>query len=213
MDKFKNELMKLKIEKCRKNLELNQMKTYVVENVLELYSLMDELIEEETTVNVGGSQTLFETGMIDYLRKRNVVFQDRYVETLTREEVLNIYREAFFCDTYVCSSNAVTSDGKLVNVDGNGNRVAAMTFGPKQVIVIVSVNKIVKDEEEALHRIQTIAAPANAIRLQKDTPCTRCGECVNCNSKDRICASYVALSRQIVKDRIKVVFIKDEFGY
>lgn len=213
MDEYKKKLMDIKIEKCRRGLELNQMKTFVAENVSELHGLLNELIDDETTVNVGGSQTLFETETIEYLRKRNVVFQDRYKENLTREEVLNIYRDAFFCDTYLCSSNAVTLDGKLVNVDGNGNRVAAMTFGPKQVIVIVSYDKIVKDENEAIQRIKTIAAPANTLRLHKNTPCVKSGECVNCNSEDRICASLVVLSRQIVKDRIKVIFIKEEFGY
>ena len=213
MDEHTNEILDIKLEQCRKNLERNQMRTYVVDNITQLHHLLDELIEDETTVNVGGSQTLLETNTIDYLRNRNICFQDRYVEGLTREQVLEIYRKAFLCDTYLCSSNAVTMDGLLVNIDGNGNRVSAMTFGPKQVILIVSTNKIVKNEEEALERIKRFVAPSNAVRLHKNTPCVKTGMCMDCKSKDSICASKVVLSRQIIKDRIKIIFIKEQFGY
>ena len=157
--------------------------------------------------------TLFETGIIDYLKQKDINFLNRYKEGITPAEVQEIYRNTFFADEFFVSSNAVTEQGELYNVDGNGNRVAAMIYGPKTVIVIVGINKIVKDLESAVNRIKAISAPANAKRLNKNTPCTKVGYCMDCSSGERICNDYVLIKRQNQKGRIKVIIVGKELGY
>ena len=111
------------------------------------------------------------------------------------------------------SSNAITENGELYNVDGNGNRVAALVWGPKSVIVVAGYNKIVKDIDEAKTRVREIAAPSNAARLGCDTPCTKTGHCMDCSSSKRICATTVITGRQRVENRIKVILVGEELGY
>ena len=111
------------------------------------------------------------------------------------------------------SSNAITEKGELYNVDGNGNRVAALIWGPKNVIIVAGYNKIVKDIDESRARIEEIAAPANATRLGCDTPCTKTGHCMNCASPKRICATTVITGWQRVQNRIKVILVGEELGY
>lgn len=157
--------------------------------------------------------TLFETGVIEHLRISRYKFLDRYEEGLTKEEINKIFRESFFADAYFASSNAVTEDGKLYNVDGNGNRVAAMLFGPSKVILVVGENKIVKNIDEAIKRNREISAPANAKRLNKSTPCAKVGYCMDCKSKDKICREYTVIESQNNKDRIHIIFLRDQIGY
>ena len=130
-----------------------------------------------------------------------------------REEVEEIMRKAFVSDTFLASANAITENGELYNVDGNGNRVSAMIFGPKQVIIVAGLNKIVTDLHAAVERLETVASPANCVRLGRNTPCAKTGRCGHCLSPDRICNDYVIMAHQRDKDRIKVIFIADEFGY
>lgn len=213
MDQNLKTLFDLKLEKTRNALIKNNMETHIVENTEELRILMNNLVKDKSSVSVGGSQTLFETGIIDDLRSRDIIFHDRYQEGLTKEQIQDVYRKAFSDDYYIMSSNAISEEGHLINVDGNGNRVAALTFGPKHVIVIAGYNKIVVNEKEARQRVQTIAAPANAIRLNKETPCTNFGQCDDCKSKDRICSHYVVTKRQSVAGRIIVILVKENLGY
>ena len=162
----------------------------------------------------GGSQTLYETGIIDKLRQMEINLLDRDRPGLSRPERNEILRQQLMSDYYLCSSNAVSMAGKLYNVDGNGNRTAAMIFGPKQVLVIVGANKIVKDEAAAIERINTIAAPANCARLNKDTPCVKTGFCTDCQVAQRICAAYVRLDRSMTEKRIHVIIIRHgQWGY
>ena len=157
--------------------------------------------------------TLFETGVMEYLRSGRYKFLDRYKEDITREEVVNMFKESFFADAYFTSSNAVTENGELYNVDGNGNRVAAMLYGPEKVIVICGVNKIVKDIEEAIKRNRECAAPINTKRLNKETPCSKVGYCMDCKSKDRICNEYTLIKRQNIKERMHIIFLNENLGY
>ena len=120
---------------------------------------------------------------------------------------------AFDSDVYFAGTNAVTENGCLYNVDGNGNRVAAMIYGPKSVVVVVGVNKIVSDLDAAKERVRKIAAPANTVRLSCDTPCAKTGECMDCNSPSRICCNFVVMSNQRVKDRLKVIILDESLGY
>ena len=124
-----------------------------------------------------------------------------------------IFRQAFTCDTYLMSANAITENGELYNVDGNGNRVAALMFGPKSVIVIAGWNKIVPDLEAARQRVRQIAAPANTTRLNTQTPCKVLGSCQDCHSDSRICCDYTVLGQQRIKGRVKVILVGEELGY
>ena len=203
----------LKINRTIESLKKNNMNGYYAKSREELIDIIEGIVKSGSKVSCGGSMTLFETGVIEHLRCGRYEFLDRYKEGLTKEEVVEIYKKAFFADAYFVSSNAVTENGELYNVDGNGNRVAAMLYGPDKVIVICGVNKIVKDVDEAIKRNRECAAPINAKRLNKKTPCTKVGYCMDCNSPERICNEYTLIKRQNNPERIHVIFLNENIGY
>jgi len=213
MDNYVNEVLKQKIDRTIKNLEKNNMKGYYAKNVEALHDLLATLIEEGSTIGLGGSMTLFETKALDFIREGNYELLDRYAEGLDAEAIKKIYRESFFADTYLMSTNAITEAGELYNVDGRGNRVAALIYGPDQVIVIAGANKIVNNLDEAISRNESIAAPANTKRLGLNNPCKEVGYCVDCNSETRICNNYTFIKNSLEKDRIHVIFLNENFGY
>ena len=210
MDNHVKKIMDIKIEKTVKNLITKQFAVYVAETRKEAVDIVKDLIPQGASVNLGGSQTLFELGLVDELSHMDIEFQNRYAENA---DVQKVFRDAYHADIYLTSSNAITEDGILLNVDGNGNRVSAMIFGPKEVIVVVGINKLVKDIDAAIKRIYEIAAPMNNVRLNRNTPCTKTGICQQCDSPDSICASYVAIRRSQQDKRIKVVLVKENLGY
>lgn len=213
MDNNISWVTKQKIKRTIENLEKNNMEAYFVEDESALLNKINEFVKADRVVGIGGSMTLFETGVIDYLRNGKFELLDRYKEGLNAEELTELHRRNFFADSYFVSSNAVTENGELYNVDGKGNRVAAMLYGPDKVFVIVGVNKIVKDLDEAIERNRQCAAPANAKRLNKNTPCAKVGYCMDCSSEGRICNDYVVIRRQMTKGRIKVFIIGKALGY
>lgn len=215
MDRNKYEIIRLGMERTAEALRRNNYYSVCVENKEEALDLIETLLDENSvsSVAVGGSMTLFEAGVLEFLRSGKYDFYDRYMAGLTKEQIGEIHRKAFSCDAYICSTNAVTENGELYNVDGSGNRVAAMIYGPKNVIVVAGYNKIVKDIDQAQARVKSIAAPANAVRLECKTPCAATGRCVDCKSDGRICADYVVMGRQMIKDRIKVILVGEELGY
>lgn len=213
MDKNVTWVNEEKIERTIKALEKNNMAGFYVKDKKELLDKIDELVEEGSSVSVGGSMTLFESGIIDHLRSGRFDFKDRYASGLSKEDIKKIYRQAFSCDAYILSANAITESGEIYNVDGTGNRVAAMIYGPDKVIVVVGANKIVKDVDEAVNRIKSCVAPANAKRLNRNTPCAKVGYCMNCSSPERICNEYVLIKKQPVKNRINVIFLNESLGY
>lgn len=202
-----------KVKRTMEALNKNNMGAYYVKNEDELHKLLSELIPCQQTVSFGGAMTLFETKTLDWLRQQDYNLLDRYAEGLTPEDIKQIYRDAFSADTYLTSTNAITEEGELYNVDGRGNRVAAMIYGPDQVLVVTGTNKIVKDHDEAIERNRRMAAPANVKRLDRKTPCAKVGYCMDCNSPDRICNAFVTISKQFDKDRIKVIFVEGDYGY
>jgi len=213
MDNNLQKIIDLRVEKTIKALEKNCMKGYYVKSEEELFNLIDSLIGNDKLITSGGSMTLNETGVTAYLNdKYKGIFADR-AACNSPEEIEEVFRKAYISDTYFASTNAVTENGELYNIDGNGNRVSAMIFGPKQVILVVGTNKIVPDLNAAEERLRKIACPANTVRLNCDTPCKEVGECRNCHSPARICCSYVTLAQQRKKDRIKVIFINGNYGY
>lgn len=202
-----------KIEKTINNLKKNNINGYYVKDNDELINLIKDIAKEGEVVSVGGSMSLFESKVIELLRSGRYEFLDRYKENLTQEDIKEIYRKSFFADTYFASANAITEDGKIFNVDGNGNRVAAILYGPDKVVLIVGVNKIVKNIEQAVSRNRAISGPANAKRLNLSTPCVKTGQCMECNSEDRICCEYTVIKRQRNPKRMHVIFINDTLGF
>lgn len=212
-----------RIEKTMERLQRHRMAAYYVETKEEVIPLLKTLMKDGETVSHGGSETLKECGVIDMLNSGDYNYLDRS-KAQTPEEVEQIYRDTFSADTFLTSANAVTEGGLLYNVDGNSNRVAAILYGPKQVIFVCGYNKIVKDLDEAVTRLKTIASPKNTKRLGCDTYCAREGECLamgrdasymcdGCRSPQRICCNYVISTFQRHPDRMKVILVGEELGY
>lgn len=213
MDKSLLQSYEAKLETLKNRLENKNFKVSIVDNSEELISLIKNTIKDNDKVSLGGSKTLEETGLFQELYKMNINLVDRYKQGISKDERDDLLREAFTSDYFITSTNAISMNGNLYNIDGTGNRVAAMCFGPKNVLVICGLNKICDDEESAKSRVQNTAAIANAIRLNKDTPCVKLGYCINCNVADRICDSFVKIEKSHVKERIHIIFVKEYLGY
>lgn len=224
MDKATAEVLNLKIKKTMENLRKNNMEAYCCENAEQARELFKTLVKPGDTVSHGGSETLRQLGIVEMLKSGDYNYLDRSRPGITRDEVEEIYRKTYSADVYLTSSNAVTENGELYNVDGNSNRVSAILYGPKSVVVFVGVNKLVRNIDEAITRVKTIAAPANTLRLSCDTPCGKTGECISlkkdkpfltdgCACEQRICCNYAVSAQQRQKNRIKVVIIKEQLGY
>ncbi|MGN0352756.1 MAG: lactate utilization protein [Roseburia sp.] len=194
-------------------LEKRQMEAYYCPTACEAVEKALSFLTPGSTVSFGGSMTLEETGMLTALRgKKDITLIDRSTAS-NPEEVKKMYHDALSSDFYFMSTNALTKDGKLVNIDGNGNRVAALIYGPEHVILLVGMNKIAANEEEAISRVHQTATPMNCIRLNKKTPCAVTGVCADCLSPDCICNQTVITRRSGTKGRIKVILIGEDFGY
>ena len=202
-----------KAQQTIKQLKKNNMAGYYVHDSKQLLRLLSDLIPPGTTVGSGDSVTLEQAGVFEFLRNGDYNFLDKFAPTLTREEKRQIYLRNFTADTFITGTSAVTKDGKLFNIDGNGSRVAPMLYGPEQVIVVVGVNKLTDNVDEAVLRTRQTAAPLDAQRLGKETPCVTLGRCIDCNHKQRICNDFVLITGQFSKDRIKVIIINEELGY
>jgi len=209
------------IETLLNNLRNNRMDAYYVSTISEVAPRVASLLKEGETVAVGGSMTLEETGVLSLLRNGKYIFLDRYAPALTPAQRDEVFLRSMSADTYLCSANAVTMGGELYNVDGNANRIAALAYGPKQVILVVGINKIVDDLPAAIRRVKTVAAPLNAKRLNCDTYCARVGHCAavdgamtdGCRSDARICCSYLVTGQQRKPGRIKVILVGEPCGY
>jgi hypothetical protein len=172
-----------------------------------------ELIDSEALVGCGGSQTLDQLDIINLLIKRGNRVVHHNHSDLPPERILELRREELGTDIFLTSANALSMDGELVNIDGIGNRIAAMTFGPKEVIFVVGINKITTDLQAAYERAQNIAAPINAIRLSRNTPCTQRGKCMNCDSPERICRATLVIDRQPSQTPTTVLIVGEILGY
>ncbi len=170
-----------------------------------------ELIPREDTVSWGGAMTVDELGLKQRLAQEGYTLLDRDTAQ-TPEEKQAIMRQALTCGTFLMSSNAISGDGQLVNIDGMGNRVAAMCFGPRQVVVVAGMNKVMGTLDDAVARARNIAAPANAQRFGIRTPCGLTGQCGDCTSPDCICSKLVITRFCMPAGRIKVVLVGEELG-
>lgn len=169
------------------------------------------LIPENHVVSWGGSVSIDEIGLRPYVLEHRQVIDRETAKTPAEKQ--DIMRSALTCDTFIMGTNAATEDGQLYNIDGNGNRVAALIFGPKQVVVIVGMNKVEPTLEAAITRARTVASPINMQRFSKKTPCAVTGMCADCNSPDSICNQMVRTRRCAPVGRIKVILVGENLGY
>ena len=204
---------KAKIETVIKALEKRQMKGYYAEDGAAAVAMILDMIPEGSVVGRGGSETLNELGVFDELNKGNYTCIEPFKES-DPEKSFELKRAVLCADVLLTSANAITMDGQIVNIDGNGNRVAAIIFGPNKVIYVVGANKLVGSLEEAEGRIKHDACPPNCIRLNKQTPCAITGKRGNCLSPgNTICCHTVVTRYNSLEDRVHVIFVNDNLGY
>ena len=201
------------IEEAIVNFSKNRIKLSYFEDTEIFYKYIDNLIKPKQTVGVGDSVSFEEIGLYDYLRNLDINFLDKYNKELTKEEKKALYINNFSSDIFFSGINALSSEGKIYNLDGNGSRVAPIIYGPKKVILVCGINKLVKNEKEALDRIKLKAAPLDAIRLNKKTPCVKTKICMDCKSPDKICNYMTVIQGQFDPDRIEILLINRELGY
>lgn len=203
----------MEIEKTLAALKRNHMQGIHLAQAKELPAQLAKLVLQGSSVGWGDSVTLEQLGVFTYFRNGRYTVFDKHQPGLSREQKRRIYLDCFDADTFITGVNAITMDGKLFFIDGNGSRTAPVLYGPRQVIVIAGTNKIVAGEQEAVQRARQIAAPLDARRLEKETPCAKLGRCVDCHHQQRICNSFVLLTGQFSSDRVKVVMVDGSFGY
>lgn len=202
---------KAKFDTIIKGLERRGMKGLYAEDKEEALKLALSFIKEGDIVSCGGSMTLAEIGLQEHFAEAGA----EWINPNIIEDLDKKYEErvrALGSDVYYMSSNAITMDGVLVNIDATGNRVGALCFGPKQVVLIVGANKIALDEEDAVKRIKTYACPPNCLRIGRNTPCTVTGKCGDCLSKETICC-YTVATRACITGRINVILVNENLGY
>ena len=198
--------------KLIKNLERRHFEAHYCHTAEDIIAKVKSIIPEGSSITWGGSMSIRDIGLTQVLKDGNYVVYDRD-DVTTAEEKLAVYRKAFEVDYYLASTNAISEDGVLVNIDGNGNRVAAITWGPKHVIFVVGLNKVAQDVGAALQRARSTASPINAARFDIDTPCQKDGMCHNCNSPQSIC-NYIHFLRNSHPEKRHIVILTDlTLGY
>ena len=194
-------------------LKKNGFKAAYLKSSKEARDYVGKEIEPGMEVAFGGSMTIKSLGIQELAKEKNAIILDHGDSNLSSEERLKVMRKELTSDLFLSSSNAVTINGELVNIDGAGNRVAAITFGPKKVILVVGINKITENLDSAFQRLKLTACPQNNKRLNKDNPCTKVGYCVECNSDSRICRIYSVIKRKPSASDITVVIVGENLGY
>lgn len=200
-----SEDMESRIDRTLKSLRKNGFEAKYFDHRSDALEYLIKECRGSDFISHGGAQTLDEIGFFERLAQEGMTYLPYHASPENRLKSLS-------ADIYITSSNALTEDGRLVNIDGAGNRVAALCFGPRKVFVVIGTNKIVKNLEQGIERIRKIAAPFNAIRLKKHVPCTITGECVDCHAPDRICRSTVTTDHPL-PGRITVILIDEVLGY
>lgn len=196
-------------QKVIKGLKSRNMTGYYVQTKEEALKLALSLIPEGSTVTMGGGMSVIEIGLVDALKNGNYNYIDREAAEDRRAAMLQAYDADFF----LASSNAITDDGVLVNIDGNANRVSAIAYGPKKVLMIVGMNKVCSDVDSAMKRARNVAAPINNQRFNGNNPCTKTGACANCKSPDTICCQFLVTRYSRHQDRIHVILVNEPLGF
>jgi len=207
---------KLKLENVKEALESNNFEVFIADNSVEASKIVLKNIIpaiDIKSISWGGSMAFVGTGLYDNLKdQKDFKILDTFDKSLSNDEKTQRRREALLTDLFITGTNALTEDGYLVNLDMIGNRVGALTFGPKNVIVLTGRNKIVPDIESAMERIKNYVAPTNVMRLDMKTPCIKSGECSECKSSARICNTWTITQKSFPKKRVKIVLINEDLG-
>ena len=211
---FLNEATKLRAQTIIKGLEKRNMEGVFCETKEDALAKALSYIEEGSSVTWGGSMSISEIGLMDAVKNGNYEVIDRSIAK-NYDEQREIFAKAVLADYYLMSSNAITLDGELINIDGTGNRVACLSYGPKNIIMIVGMNKVVNDVEDGIKRVRNFASPPNTLRLGLKTPCSMTGRCGDCYGDTCICSQIVVTRRQSagMRGRIKVILVGESLGY
>lgn len=214
-DPIKN-YWQMRLSDVKETLESNNFEVYVAESAGEAKKIVEEEIIPQTgakSISWGGSMTFINSGLYQALKDRtDLEVLDTYDKRLSDPEKMELRRRALLVDLFIAGTNAVTEAGQLVNLDMIGNRIGGITFGPKNVVILVGRNKIFPDLESAMVRIKNYVAPTNAMRLDKKTPCIKTSYCEECKSVDRICNTWTITEKSFPKGRVKVVLINEDLG-
>lgn len=210
----KQEAYKIQAEGIIKKLRMRGMNGVYCQTKEDAKKCVLDMLEDGASVAWGGSESIKETGILDAVMVDNgrldVIDRSTYV---TDEQKRELKGRIAMCDYFLMSTNAITLDGELVNIDGAGSRLSYLIYGPEKVIIVAGMNKVAFDVEDAVKRVQNIASPPNAIRLSCDTPCAEYGRCMNCISESSICCQVVVTRRSRIIDRINVILVGEELGY
>lgn len=213
MDSIKQWWVEEKVKRVVEKLESHDFKAIFVSDKEEAVREILKYADPKKTVGVGGSITIRELGIVEILQAQGNVLYNHWKPGLSKEEVVQIRKAQMACDLFLSSINALTLNGELVNIDGIGNRVNSMVFGPGKVILVAGFNKIVEDIPEAIKRIKNVSAPLNARRLNIDVPCAKVGKCVDCNSPNRICRAVVIHERRPTLTDMLIIIVGEELGF
>lgn len=194
------------------NLKKRNMEGAYFESAADCTRVILAEIPKGSVIGWGGSESIKECGLMDAIQKDSYELLDRSAAK-TPEEARQIYARTVLADYYLMSTNAITLEGELVNIDGNGNRVACLIQGPLHVIIVAGMNKVVTDVPTGVARVRNFASPANAIRLKRNLPCAASGICHNCLSPECFCNQIVVTRRSMHPGRIKVYLVGEELGY
>jgi L-lactate utilization protein LutB len=211
--KEREQYWSIKLRRVGEALKRNGIESFVIETREEALNRALGLIPKGATVGLGGSRTVREVGLLAALRDGDYTLYDQYRDGISREESMRIRKAGTHADCFVSGSNAITRDGKIVNVDGLGNRLAGFCFGPGKVIIVAGRNKIVPDLEAALDRVRNVAAPMNARRFGAKTPCVETAECSDCDSPERICNLTLIIEKSRIEGRMNVLLVNEELGF
>lgn len=216
MEKPIEQYWQIRLNELKEALEENQFEVFIAKDAAEAKAIVLERILPATgakSVSWGGSMTYLATGLYEAIKAMpGLEILDTYDKSLSPEQSYELRRKSLLVDLFITGTNAVTEEGLLVNLDMYGNRACAINFGPKQVILLIGRNKIVEDLDEAIRRVKDYAAPTNAMRLNKKTPCVKTSHCEDCKSPDRICNVWTITEKSYPKGRIKVVLINQDAG-
>ena len=194
------------------NMKKKNLEGYYCATAKEAVEKALSLMPEGSSVTWGGSMSIIESGLMDAVCQGNYEIIDRDTAK-TPEEAREMYAKQVMSDFYLMSSNAVTMNGELVNIDGRSNRISCLCWGPQNVIVLAGMNKVTPDVDSAIKRVRNIAAPPNAVRLNRNTPCAKTGKCGDCYSPDCICSQILVTRRSSTPNRIKVILVGEELGF
>jgi hypothetical protein len=200
-------------EQCVKNLKKHGFDAHFVSSPEAARKLILEMVSEYETFGFGGSDTTRSLGLMEALKAKGKTLYDHWQKGLTKEEDLEIRLLQGRCDCFLCSANAITVTGEIINVDGIGNRTNAMTFGPKKVCIVAGMNKVTLDLESGLRRVREVAGPMRAKSLGMETPCAETGVCSDCNASQRICRATVILHRRPMLTDISVILVNEPLGF